>query len=64
MAFKNRLEEGHVVMEFMVGNTQIQICDDYCRNRTQEEVQAILDNVARVATRGYIEQARMEAARS
>ena len=41
---------GHVVMEFKAGNTTCQICDDYCRDKTGEEVDAILE---RIADRAY-----------
>lgn len=43
---KNLIKEGHVVRDFYIGNTHIQICDDYCRDKTPEEVQAILDRIA------------------
>ena len=43
-------QPGHVVMEFKIGNTVCQICDDYCRDRTKEEVDAILE---RIADRAY-----------
>ncbi len=40
------VSEGHVVRDFMLGNTHVQICDDYCKDRTPDEVQAILDRIA------------------
>lgn len=46
-----RYDEGHVVEEFKIGNTQIKICDDYCRDKTPEEVDAILARIARTAQR-------------
>lgn len=44
-----KYDEGHVVEEFKIGNTKIKICDDYCRNTTPEEVDAILARIARIA---------------
>ncbi len=44
-------EEGHVVMEFKSGNTTLRICDDYCRDKTPEQVDAILDRIAKNAYR-------------
>lgn len=38
--------EGHVVKDFYIGNTHIQICDDYCRDKTKEEVDEILARIA------------------
>ena len=38
--------EGNVVKDFKIGNTRIKICDDYCRDKTPEDVQAILDRIA------------------
>ena len=41
--------DGHVVEEFKIGNTRCRICDDYCRNKTPEDVEKILDRVAKIA---------------
>ena len=38
--------EGNVVKDFQIGNTRIKICDDYCRDTSPDEVQAILDRIA------------------
>ena len=40
---------GHVVEEFTIGNTRIKICDDYCRDKTPEDVKAILKRIAQIA---------------
>ena len=46
----NLLEEKpHIVEDFMVGNTRIQIADNYCRDKTPEDVQRILRKIARDA---------------
>ena len=37
--------EGNVVKDFQIGNTRIKICDDYCRDTSPEEVQAILNRI-------------------
>jgi len=38
--------EGNVVKSYKIGNTRIKICDDYCRDKTPEEVDAILKRIA------------------
>lgn len=43
---KKRLEKGHVVRDYYIGNTHVRICDDYCRDKTPEDVQEILDRIA------------------
>ncbi len=40
---------GHIVKEWYDGNTHCIICDDYCRDTTPEEVEAILDHIADIA---------------
>lgn len=40
------LEQGNVVKSFVIGNTRIKICDDYCRDRTREEANAILRRIS------------------
>lgn len=39
---------GNVVEEFTVGNTRVKICDDYCRDKSHAEVEAVLDRIARI----------------
>lgn len=41
--------EGHVVREMMIGNTRCKICDDYCRDKTEADVEKILNRIARSA---------------
>jgi len=38
--------DGNVVKDFKIGNTRIKICDDYCRDKQPEVVQATLDRIA------------------
>lgn len=45
------IETGHVVRELRSGSTRGFICDDYCKNKTKEEVQAILSKIANDALR-------------
>lgn len=40
---------GNVVQEFTIGNTRVKICDDFCRDRTPEDVDAILARIAKRA---------------
>lgn len=43
---QNKIEEGNVVEEFTLGETKVKICDDYCKDKTPEEVKKILDEIA------------------
>jgi len=45
----NKREPNHVVEEFMIGKTRIKICDDYCYNRSDTEIEEILSRIARKA---------------
>lgn len=38
-----------IVEEFEIGNTKVKISDEYCRDKTEDEVTAILDRIARNA---------------
>ncbi|MBA4698518.1 MAG: hypothetical protein H2212_03710 [Ruminococcus sp.] len=40
---------GNIVREFTIGNTRIKMCDDYCRDKTREDVELILQRIARTA---------------
>lgn len=42
------MPRGHVVKDFMIGNTHVLICDDYCQNQTREEAEEIMRNFCRV----------------
>lgn len=37
---------GNVVEEYKLGNTTVKICDDFCRDKTDEEVQAIINRIS------------------
>ncbi len=40
---------GNVVKDYYIGHVHVRICDDYCRDKTQEEVDEILKRIARNA---------------
>ena len=42
-------KENNIVEEFKLGNTSIKICDDYCYNRLDTDIEAILNSIARRA---------------
>jgi len=44
------IPDGNIVKEFMMGPTKVKICDDYCRDKTPEEVQQILGDIAKAAS--------------
>ena len=43
---------GHVVKVVKSGEVTLVFCDDYCRNKTPEEVKEILDRIAAIALPG------------
>ena len=45
----DKINEGNVVCDFKAGNTRIKICDNCCRDKTPEQVEAILQRAARKA---------------
>jgi len=45
------LDVPNVVRRFKVGNTRIQIADNYCRDKTREDVEKILAEIADTALR-------------
>ena len=51
---------GHVVEEFYIGNTKVRICDDYCRDKTPEDVERILRRIAANALRAFQAAAEQE----
>ncbi len=40
-------KKNNVVEEFKIGNTRIKICDDYCYNRSDKDIEEILARIAR-----------------
>ncbi len=38
--------EGHIVKDFMLGDTRIKICDDYCLDKTPKDIQSTLERIA------------------
>lgn len=53
--------KGNVVRDFMIGGTRIKICDDYCRDKTKEEIDEIIRNTSIIAQRAMNEQAARKA---
>lgn len=51
------LGKGNVVRDYYIGNTRILICDDYCRNQTHEEREAIRRRASRIALEALSAQA-------
>lgn len=55
-----------IAEEFMLGNTHVIIMDDYCKDKTKAEVDAILDRCAQIAMNAWAgesaKKARAEAA--
>lgn len=43
------MEKPNVVKELMLGETKVKICDNACRNRSQEEIKEILDTIKKLA---------------
>ena len=36
----------HVVEDFYIGKVHVKICDDFCREKSPQDVQKIMDNLA------------------
>jgi len=51
-----------IVKDFMVGHTRIKIADDFCRDRTREDVAQALREIARTA-QAYLSAAAGEGER-
>lgn len=58
MAILEELEPKQVARDFYIGNTHVRIATDYCRPR--EEVDGILQKIARDAQRAFAAQAAKE----
>lgn len=43
--------EEYIMRELTIGGTQIVIAEDYCKGKTAEDVQKILDKAAETASR-------------
>lgn len=48
------IEKPHIVEDFVIGNTRIQIADNFCKNKTKEEIDAILRNIEQIAMNNWI----------
>lgn len=49
-------KEEDLVEEFKIGNTSIKIYDTYCKNKTPEEIQAILERCSYIASEALSRQ--------
>ena len=58
MAILEELEPKEVVQDFYIGHTHVRIATDFCRPR--EEVDGILQKIARDAQRAFAAQSRAE----
>ncbi len=45
-----------VAAQYKIGQTSIAIHDDYCKNQSEEEVSAILNNISRIVSRHLREE--------
>lgn len=57
---KKYAEPPHIVETMYIGNTKINFADNCYRDRTPEEIQQTLDNIARIATQIYADAAQRE----
>jgi len=42
-------KEGDAVKDFKIGSTRIRLCDDFCRDKTPADIEAILARISRRA---------------
>ncbi|KNF08096.1 hypothetical protein CLPU_10c01510 [Gottschalkia purinilytica] len=52
--------EGNIVKDYMLGNTRIVICDSAYINRTQEDIEQTLRNIANIGRRAFLKQCEEE----
>ena len=50
-------KDWNIVEEYKVGNTTVKICDNCCRDKTPEDIDKIIKNIARIALDSYQRQA-------
>lgn len=43
------MPKGNVVKQFQNGKLQVNICDDYCRDKTPEEIREIIIKLERIS---------------
>lgn len=43
------VENPEIVEDYMIGNTRIKIAVNFCKNKTKEEVDAIMEQIKRIA---------------
>lgn len=48
------IENPEIVEDYMIGNTRIKIAVNFCKNKTKEDVDAILNNIKRIAMDDWI----------
>lgn len=59
---RQQLEEvPNIVAEYKIGNTVIKVADNYCRDKTPEDIQRILDRIAANVVEYRIAQAAKKA---
>ena len=54
----------NVVKELMLGETKVKICDNACRNRSQEEIKEILDTIVKLAVSEVLNRSTAQAVAS
>ena len=45
-----------IAAQYKIGQTSIAMHDDYCKDQTKEEVEVILSNISRIASRHLREE--------
>lgn len=45
---------GTIAKDFKIGNTRVRIATDFCDTKTPEEVQKILERIARTAKQHFV----------
>ncbi len=55
------VELGNVVCDFYIGDTHAIICDDYCRDKTKEQIDKILARIAEMAYQPLVEAEMLKA---
>lgn len=48
------IPEPHIARDFKIGNTRVIVATNYCEDKTSEDVQNILDRIARKVQPGLV----------
>lgn len=54
------LEQPNFVEDFYIGGTHVKIADNYCKTKTNEDIENTLERIAEIAVNGFIRQQEVQ----